>query len=62
MDGGAWWATVHGVSKSRTRLSNFTFFLSFLFHKVKKGLTEIYYLRFLIEMQLMELLFIRHRI
>ena len=23
MDGGAWWATVHGVSKSRTRLSNF---------------------------------------
>ena len=26
MDGGAWWATVHGVAKSRTRLSNFTFF------------------------------------
>ena len=26
MDGGAWWATVHGVTKSRTRLSNFTFF------------------------------------
>ena len=25
MDGGAWWAAVHGVSKSRTRLSNFTF-------------------------------------
>ena len=24
MDEGAWWATVHGVSKSRTRLSNFT--------------------------------------
>ena len=23
MDGGAWWATVHGVSKSRTRLSDF---------------------------------------
>ena len=23
MDRGAWWATVHGVSKSRTRLSNF---------------------------------------
>ena len=22
MDGGAWWATVHGVIKSRTRLSN----------------------------------------
>ena len=25
MDGGAWWATVHGVSKSQTRLSNFTY-------------------------------------
>ena len=24
MDGGAWWATVHGVSKSQTRLSDFT--------------------------------------
>ena len=26
MDGGAWWATVHGVAKSQTRLSDFTFF------------------------------------
>ena len=25
MDGGAWWATVHGAAKSRTRLSDFTF-------------------------------------
>ena len=25
MDGGAWWATVHRVVKSRTRLSDFTF-------------------------------------
>ena len=25
MDGGAWWAVVHGVAKSRTQLSNFTF-------------------------------------
>ena len=25
MDGGAWWATVHGVAKSRTQLSDFTF-------------------------------------
>ena len=25
MDRGAWWATVHGVTKSRTQLSNFTF-------------------------------------
>ena len=25
MGGGAWWAAVHGVAKSRTRLSDFTF-------------------------------------
>ena len=25
MDGGAWWATVHGVEKSWTRLNDFTF-------------------------------------
>ena len=25
MDGGAWWATVHGVAKSHTRLSDFIF-------------------------------------
>ena len=24
MDRGAWWATVHGVTKSRTQLSDFT--------------------------------------
>ena len=24
MDRGAWWATVHGIAKSQTRLSNFT--------------------------------------
>ena len=29
MDGGAWWATVHGVAKSRTQLSDFTFTLGF---------------------------------
>ena len=28
MDGGALWATAHGVAQSRTRLSDFTFFLS----------------------------------
>ena len=28
MDGGAWWAAVHGVAKSRTRLSDFDFSLS----------------------------------
>ena len=25
MDGGAWWAAIHGVAKRRTQLSNFTF-------------------------------------
>ena len=25
MDGGAWWATVHGIAKNQTRLSNFPF-------------------------------------
>ena len=25
MEGGAWWATVHGVAKNRTQLSDFTF-------------------------------------
>ena len=29
MDGGAWWATVPGVAKSRTRLSDFTFTVHF---------------------------------
>ena len=30
MDGGAWWAAVHGVAKSRTRLSDFTFIFTFM--------------------------------
>ena len=34
MDGGALWAAVHGVAKSRTRLSNFT--LTFPFHALEK--------------------------
>ena len=29
IDRGAWWATVHGVTKSRTRLSDFTFTFPF---------------------------------
>ena len=28
MEGGAWWATIHGVAKSRTGLSDFTLFVS----------------------------------
>ena len=34
LDGGAWWAAVHGVAKSRTRLSDFTF--TFHFHALEK--------------------------
>ena len=34
MDGGAWWATVHGVSKSWTLLRDFTF--TFYFHALEK--------------------------
>ena len=34
MDGGAWWAAVHGVVKSQTRLSDFTF--TFHFHALEK--------------------------
>ena len=34
MDGGAWWAAVHGIAKSRTQLSDFTF--SFHFHALEK--------------------------
>ena len=34
MDGGAWWAAVHGVSESRTRLSDLTF--TFHFHALEK--------------------------
>ena len=34
MDGGAWWAAVHGVAKSWTRLSDFTF--TFYFHALEK--------------------------
>ena len=30
MGGGAWWATVHRVAKSRTQLSNFTFTFTFI--------------------------------
>ena len=34
MDGGAWWAAVHGVAQSQTRLSDFTF--TFHFHALEK--------------------------
>ena len=34
MDGGGWWAAVHGVVKSWTQLSDFTF--TFQFHALEK--------------------------
>ena len=34
MDGGAWWAAVHGITKSQTRLSDFSF--TFRFHALEK--------------------------
>ena len=42
MDRGAWWATVRGITKSQTRLSDFTFFLStFLGRKAMTNLDSI---------------------
>ena len=38
MFGGAWWAAVHGVAKSRTRLSDFTF--TFHFHALEKEMAR----------------------
>ena len=38
MDGGAWWAAVHGVTKIQTRLSDFTF--TFHFHALEKEMAS----------------------
>ena len=38
MDGGAWWAAVHGVAKSRTRLSDFRF--TFHIHALEKEMAS----------------------
>ena len=43
MDGGAWWATVHGVAKGQTQLSDFSPFSPF-----QKILCPDQFLRFLI--------------
>ena len=40
MNGGAWWAAVHGVAKSPARLSNFTF--TFHFHALEKEVAMHY--------------------
>ena len=37
MDGGAWWAAVHGVAKSQTQLSNFTFTFRFSLSCIGEG-------------------------
>ena len=37
MDGGTWWAAVHGVTRSRTRLRDFT--VTFHFHALEKEMT-----------------------
>ena len=42
IDGGAWWATVHGVTKSQTRLSNFTFTFHFLHWRRKWQPTPVF--------------------
>ena len=47
MDRGAWWATVHGVTKSRTRLNDFTHSLT---HSLKKINRENYYLRIILKL------------
>ena len=42
MDGGAWWAAVHGVARSRTRLSNFTFIFTFMHWRRKWRPTPVF--------------------
>ena len=39
MDGGAWWAAVHGAAKSQTQLSDFTF--TFHFHVLEKEMATL---------------------
>ena len=41
MDGGVWWATVHGVAKSQTELSDFTSLVHMT--KVKKKKSRLRY-------------------
>ena len=42
MDGGAWWAAVHGVSKSRTRLSDFPSLFTFMHWRRKWQPTPVF--------------------
>ena len=43
MDTGAWWATVHGVAKSRTGLGDFTFTFSLLKRNIDVYLLPLEY-------------------
>ena len=38
MDGGAWWVAVHGVAKSWTQLSDFTFTFTFHCHALEEDM------------------------
>ena len=51
MDGGAWWATVHGVTKSQTRLSDFPFFFLSFFLSVFLSFFLCHGMRWLLEYQ-----------
>ena len=42
MDGGAWWAAVHGVSNSRTRLSDFAFTFTLMHWRRKWQPTPVF--------------------
>ena len=42
MDGGAWWAAVHGVAKSQTRLSDFPFTFTFTHWRRKWEPTPVF--------------------
>ena len=42
MDGGAWWAAVHEVAKSRTRLSDFTLLFTFMHWRRKRQPTPVF--------------------
>ena len=42
MDGGAWWAIVHGVAQSRTRLSDFPFTFHFMYWRRKWQPTPVF--------------------
>ena len=42
IDRGAWWAAVHGVAKSQTRLSDFTFTFTFMHRRWKWQATPVF--------------------